>query len=368
LSQTIFIPNFLYLAMSSVLDDAETVSRLDPDGMLKAITDFPLSARKALANTEKTKINIKGIEYTSLLIAGMGGSAVGGLLLRDWLRDSLEIPVEVSRGYNLPAWVNQKTLIYAVSYSGNTEETISQYHEALKLGCTIVCFCSGGILEQLAKENHQTLVRFPTGQQPRAAIPYQFYNLAGVTRRIGLIDDKKWSEVEESINVVEALCEDMEPTVSHEVNLGKQLATEVKDYIPFIYAPRLFENVAYRYSTQFNENSKSPAATNFYPEAFHNSVMAREGSEEILSSICAVIIYDPLESQRLNKKIKVSLELMEETFGKIVTVEAKGESNLARMMSALIQGDYVSAYLGILYGIDPSTTESIELLKASMKN
>lgn len=354
--------------MSSVLDDPETYTRLDPDGMLKAITEFPQSARNAIKNTEKTEINLDGTQYDSIIITGMGGSAVGGLLLRDWLNDTLKIPVDVSRGYHLPAWVNKKTLVYAVSYSGNTEETLSQYDEAVKLGCRVVCFCSGGKLEQLAKENHQTLVYFPTGQQPRAAIPYQFYNLAGITRKIGLIDDAKWDEVEESIEVVETLCSEMNQKVSSEVNNGKQLANEIKGYVPFIYAPRLFENVAYRYSTQFNENSKSPAATNFYPEAFHNSVMAREGAEEILKGLCAVIIHDPKENKRLNKKIDVSVKLMEETFGKVVTVEAKGESNLARMMSALIQGDYASAYLGLLYGIDPSTTESIRILKASMEN
>jgi len=354
--------------MSSVLDDPETYSKIDPDGMLKAITEFPKSARNALNNTKKVDINIDGSTYDSIIITGMGGSAVGGLLLRDWLLDTLKIPVDVSRGYHLPAWVNKKTLVYAVSYSGNTEETLSQYMEAVKIGCTVVCFCSGGKLEQLAKENNQTLVYFPKGQQPRAAIPYQFYNLAGITRRIGLIDDAKWDEVNESIEVVEIMCNEMNQEVSSDVNRGKQLATEIKDFVPFIYAPRLFESVAYRFSTQFNENSKSPAATNFYPEAFHNSVMAREGAEEILGHLCAVIINDPKEYPRLNKKIKVSVELMEETFGKVIMVEAKGESNLARMMSALIQGDYASAYLGLLYGIDPSTTESIRILKASMEN
>ncbi len=354
--------------MSSVLDDHETYIKLDPDGMLKAITKFPESAREAIKNTENISINLDGAQYDSILITGMGGSAVGGLLLRDWLLDTLKIPCDVSRGYHLPAWVNEKTLVYVVSYSGNTEETLSQYMEAVQLGCTVICFCSGGKLEQLSKENHQTLVYFPKGQQPRAAIPFQFYNLAGVTRRIGLIDDEKWVEVEESITEVEKLCAEMNQESSSEVNLGKQLAGEIKGYIPFIYASRLFESVAYRYSTQFNENSKSPAATNFYPEAFHNSVMAREGAEEILKGLCAVIIHDAKEYTRLNKKINVSVELMKETFGKIVTVEARGESNLARMMTALIQGDYASAYLGLLYGIDPSTTESIRILKASMEN
>jgi glucose/mannose-6-phosphate isomerase len=298
----------------------------------------------------------------------MGGSAVGGLLLRDWLNESLEIPLIVNRAYHLPAWVNDRTLVYAVSYSGNTEETINQYAEAVELGCTVICFCSGGILEDKAKKNKNLLVKFPKGQQPRAAIAFQFYNLAGVTRRIGLISDNIWSEVIESIKVVDTHCREMNPKVPLDSNKGKKLAMDIKGYVPFIYAPSLLTNVAYRYSTQFNENSKIPAATNFYPEVFHNSIMAREAEKKLLETLCVIIIKDPLSETRLNKKIDFSIEFLKETFGKVVTVEAKGISNLARIMSTLIQGDFASAYLGLLYGIDPSTTESINLLKSSMKD
>ena len=353
--------------MNSLLDDPEYIKQHDPSNMLQKITDFPRSAKKAIENTERIRINIVGGDYDSILIAGMGGSAVGGLLLRDWLLDTLKTPITVNRGYHLPAWVDENTLIYAVSYSGNTEETLNQYREAVERGCTVVCFCSGGALEERAKENGHTLVKFPKGHQPRAAIPFQFYNLAGVTRRIGLISDTKWGEVDESIKVVEELCKTLNPDSPLESNPGKKLAEEIKGYIPFIYAPRLFTSVAYRYSTQFNENSKNPAASNFYPEAFHNSIMAREGDETLLSKVCAVIIHDPRGDLKLNKKIQTAEKLMSESYGKTITVEAQGESNLARMMSALIQGDYASAYLGILNGVDPSTTKSIDLLKAASR-
>ncbi|MFC1804181.1 SIS domain-containing protein, partial [Thermoproteota archaeon] len=220
----------------------------DPSGMLKAITSFPTSAKKAIKNLEKSEIKLDGKNYSSILVAGMGGSAVGGLLLRDWLFDTLKIPIIVSRGYHLPAWANKKTLVYAVSYSGNTEETLTQYAEAVERGCTIICFCSGGKLAEKARENYQTLILFPQGHQPRAAIPYQFYSLAGVTRKIGFIEELKWVEVEESIEVVEKLCTEMVPETPAESNNAKQLALKIVYKIPFIYAPRLFESVAYRYS------------------------------------------------------------------------------------------------------------------------
>ena len=157
--------------MSSVLDDPETYSNLDPDGMLEAITKFPESARAAISNTNNISINITGIQYDSILIAGMGGSAVGGLLLRDWLLDTLKIPCDVSRGYHLPAWVNKKTLVYAVSYSGNTEETISQYMEAVKLGCTVVCFCSGGKIRETSQGKQSDLGVFPKGAAAQSRHP-----------------------------------------------------------------------------------------------------------------------------------------------------------------------------------------------------
>jgi glucose/mannose-6-phosphate isomerase len=351
--------------MNYVLDKID-YNQADPDGMLKAITSFPTSARKAIKNTEKTQCTVDGNKFTSILVSGMGGSAIGGLLLKDWLLDTIKIPITVSRGYHIPAWVNEKTLVYAVSYSGNTEETLNQYHEAIKRGCTVICFCSGGTLAEKAIKNFQTHVKFPTGQQPRAAIPYQFYSLAGVTRKIGLIEDGKWMEIEESIKVIAWHCTEMKTETPTESNIGKQLALQVMDRVPFIYAPRLFESVGYRYNTQFNENSKSPASTNFYPEAFHNSIMAREGKKELLNKICIIIIRDPKGNERLNRKIQISKKLMQEKFGKVIQVEAKGKSNLERLMSALIQGDYISAYLAILYKVDPSTTDSIRILKESM--
>ena len=353
--------------MNSLLDDPEYIKHHDPSGMLEKITDFPRSAKKAIENSERIRINIYGGDYDTILVAGMGGSAVGGLLLRDWLLDTLKTPIMVNRGYHLPAWVNENTLVYAVSYSGNTEETLTQYREAVERGCTIICFCSGGVLEERAKQNEQTLVKFPKGFQPRAAIPFQFYNLAGVTRRIGLISDSKWGEVAESIIVVEELCKTLNPESPLESNPSKKLAEEIKGYIPFIYAPALFTSVAYRYSTQFNENSKNPAAANFYPEAFHNSIMAREGDETLLSKLCAITIHDPKEDAKLIKKMQTAENLMGQSFGKNLVVNAQGESNLARMMSTLIQGDYASAYLGILNGVDPSSTESIDLLKAGAR-
>lgn len=349
--------------MEHLLDDPEYLKSHDRDDMLSVLTRFPSSAREAVRDAEKLELGGVSREVETLVVAGMGGSAVGGILLRDWLRDVSKTPIFVSRGSRLPAWVDEDTLVYAVSYSGNTEETLSQYHQAIDTGCPLICFCSGGKLSQSASLRKIPRLIFPKGYKPRAAIAFQFFGLAAVTRKVGLIDDETWGEVEEAIEVAERLSEEMDPETPTDSNPGKALAENILGYTPYVYGGSLHRGVAYRYSTQFNENSKTPASHGFFPEAFHNRVMAREAPPELLEKVCAVIIRDPLEEEAMAARIDRFTELVAEGFGRVLSVEARGEGRLARIISALYIGDFASAYLGILNGKDPSTMESIDALK-----
>ncbi len=351
--------------MGHLLDDPEYLKSHDKDDMLSALTRFPSSARKAIRDAEKLELGaISNKAFDALVVAGMGGSAVGGILLRDWLRDAAEIPIFVSRGSRLPAWVDEDTLVYAVSYSGNTEETLSQYNQAVDMECPLVSFCSGGALSRSASQRKVPCLRFPKRYHPRAAIAFQFFGLAAVTRKLGLIDDATWGEVDEAIEVAKTLSGEMSPDKPTDSNPGKSLAESIIGYIPHFYGSCLLEGVAYRYSTQFNENSKSPASASSFPEAFHNRVMAREAPPELLEKMCAVIVRDPFEEGGLSAKIDGFTELVAESFGRVVKVEAIGEGRLARMISALYIGDFASVYLGMLYGKDPNTTDSINALKS----
>ncbi len=354
---------FQLRGMEHLLDDPEYLRNHDSGGMLSALTRFPSSARKAIRDAEKLELGGIPKEIENLVIAGMGGSAVGGILLRDWLKDFSKTPIFISRGSRLPAWVDEGTLVYVVSYSGETEETLSQYHQAVKIGCPLICFCSGGKLSQSASRRKIPLLRFPKGYRPRGAIAFQFFGLAAVTRNLGLIGDEMWREVEEAIDVAKSLSEEMNPGIPTDSNPGKALAESIKDYTPYFYGSSLHEGVAYRCCTQINENSKSLASAGFFPEAFHNSIMAREAPHDQLKKACAVIIRDPLEEEATAAKIDRFTELMAEKFGGVVEVEAIGEGRLARMISALYIGDFASAYLGMLYGHDPSINDSIDALK-----
>ena len=351
--------------MEQTLDDIAYLKSLDKNNMLEAISEFSDNARKAINSAEKIDLgDILNEKFSALIICGMGGSAVGGLLLRDWLKDTCEIPIFVSRSYYLPAWVNEKTVVFAVSYSGNTEETISQYHEAIQRGCKIIAFCSGGKLSQNAALRKIPRVKYSKGYQPRAAISLQFFSIATIVKRLGLIGDL-WGEVEEALEVLDTLKDEMAVESTSDTNPAKELANSIFGYIPLIYGGPLYKSVVYRYTTQLNENSKTPAGTNFFPEAFHNAVMAREAKKNLLERMCVIIIKDPIENPLLSEKTKKFTELVAESFSRVVEVESTGKGRLARMLSALYIGDYASAYLGLLYGHDPSATESIDYLKQS---
>jgi glucose/mannose-6-phosphate isomerase len=347
------------------LDDLEYLKRLDSKKMLDVVNRFPENCLDAIQMANKIDTSsFNGKHFKNILIAGMGGSAVGGLLIRDWLKFSCRTPITVLRDYTLPNFVDEDSLILAVSYSGNTEETISAVKEGLERKTTIITFCSGGELEQIAEDNDLTLFSFPKGYQPRAAMPYQFFTIAVVLNKLGLIGES-WDEVEEAIKVVANLRKELQPGALVKDNPSKRLALEVRDYIPLIYGSSIHEAVAYRYNTQFNENGKSPAGTSFFPEAFHNSVMAGEGRRELLRHLCALIIRDPLEKPQMAAKIDKFIRILETRFAKVVEVESRGEGRLARILSAMYIGDYTSIYLGLLYGKDPSTTDSIDTLKKS---
>lgn len=350
--------------MEATLDDVKALRKLDEKEMLKHIYDFPENAAKFIKEARELNLNhLTKIKFRTLVIIGMGGSAVGGLLLRDWLLETCKIPIYVSRGYHLPSWVDTNSLVFAVSYSGNTEETINQMMQARKKNCKMVTFTSGGMILEIATQDNIPCLIFPKGYQPRAAIAFQFFGLAEIAHKFGFTEHN-WNEVEEAIKTISRLRDEMDVGVKTKKNLGKQLALKLFGYMPMIYGKRMFNSVAYRYSTQFNENSKVPSGYSFFPEAFHNSVMASESTNLLLNNLCGIIIRDPKENKDMSKKITKFIKLLDESFGRVIEVQAIGKGRLSRMISALYIGDYTSIYLGLLYGRDPSSTKSINILKS----
>ncbi|MFQ6053102.1 MAG: bifunctional phosphoglucose/phosphomannose isomerase [Candidatus Bathyarchaeia archaeon] len=227
--------------METMLDRLEEIEALDKGGMLRTLTRFPESCRDAMVSAERIPLDaLERKRFKAVVIAGVGGSAIGGQLLRDWLLDSCPLPIYVSRGYHLPRFVDEETLVFAVSYSGDTAETLSAYHEALERKSPLVALTSGGEMRRLSEENGVPLLSLPKGLPPRAALPNQFFLMATVLRRLDLAPRAR-GEFDEAIEVLEALRGDLVPETPAAANPAKQLAMGLKSLVAFVYGPRLFE-------------------------------------------------------------------------------------------------------------------------------
>jgi len=348
--------------MSHILDDMNYIEARDRQGMLKTVTAFPEYCEQALNLSIKLKIDVQRKKYKNIVILGMGGSAIGGALLRDWLQPICKIPIIIIKQYTLPAFVDEDSLIFAVSYSGNTEETISSMQEAINRQADVIIFSSGGLLGEYADKFNISYYKFPTGFQPRAALPYQLFSLLLAAKNFGFIEEE-WAEVNESLVILKQLRNELSPETSYEKNKAKQIAQQLKGYIPFVYGSSIQESVAYRLNTQLNENSKTPSGSSYFPEAFHNAIMAREADEDLLRKICVILLIDPKDNPNIINKIERFWKLVEPRFGKVIKIYSLGEGRLSRILSLLYVGDFVSVYLGLLYGKDPSTIDSINELK-----
>jgi glucose/mannose-6-phosphate isomerase len=358
--------------MNSILDDLKRIADVDKEGMCKIVERFPeqckdaIDASRSLTIPKRVrisdKISIKFEEPRNIVVVGMGGSAIAGNLLKDWLRNKSPIPIDVCRSYHLPAYVDKKTLVLVVSYSGNTEETLSAYLDALEKECMTIVFTSGGLLQQFSETLGVPLVPLPPGYPPRSAVAYLFFPLAyslGKMKPIHSLDE----EIQEIVPVVSRLRDEIKPETPVEHNLAKKLAIGLKGSVPLICGFDLYKSVALRMKTQFNENSKTPAKVEFFPELNHNETVGWTGSKDLTSNFSIVLIRDDQEPAEIGSRIDVTRNLVFEKRAEILEIYARGEGRLARMLSAMYIGDFASIYLAILYQMDPTPVTIIDELK-----
>ena len=319
---------------------------LDKSNMLAVLENFPKQCRDALAISKGEKLSKK---VTNIVVTGMGGSAIGGDLLKTCLSNT-EMPVFVNRSYKLPNFVDESTLVFAVSYSGNTEETLSAYQDALNKKANVIAVASGGKLAELCKK---TIV-IPSGLQPRNAIAYLFFPMLGLLFNSGLINISN-KELNEMLIVLKNVNEFKER--------AEKLAKSIQGKTPIIYSSDFLEPVAYRWKCEFNENSKQPAFCNVLPEMNHNEIVGYHSMRK--DQYIAVLIRDRFDHPRIQKRMDICSNIMEKRI-EVAQVHTQGESILARLFSAIYLGDFTSYYLAALNRIDPTPVEVIEYLKKEL--
>lgn len=351
--------------MATILDQPEKIKEIDKSNMLRHCMKTADYCREAVQLAMQIKLP-KKVRPRRIMILGMGGSGIGGEILRDWLRDDFSIPIEVCSDYTLPAYVNKDTMVFAISYSGDTEETLGAFVDAIRRKCTTMTITSGGYLLSFSKKLQLPHITIPKHFPPRAALPYTFFPLPVVLNRIGVLSDVQ-VEIEETVRNLRKTSEENSPEISAKDNQAKKLALELEGTVPIVYGFRQYGAIAHRLKTQFNENSKIPSSYDVFPELNHNETVGWEASENLTKNFSVILIRDRDEPPEVKHRIEMTKLHALKKANKTLEVYATGKTKLAKMFSVLHIGGWVSVYLAILRNFDPTPVITINKIKTEMK-
>jgi len=349
--------------------------------MIELLEEFPQKMRDALRLGEEftiptdllpnpatttTTVTITAQSFKNIVVLGMGGSAIGGDLLSEYLADELSIPIMVIRGYDIPKFVDENSLVFAVSYSGNTEETISALKRCLEAKARVIALTSGGKLAILAQENSFPVIKVPAGIQPRAAISYLFFPILKALERLGLIKEKG-EKIEETHNILQGLSREYSAKSPFKNNFAKEVALSLYQHLPLVYGSEgLLEAVAMRWKTQINENSKWPCFWNVFPELDHNEIVAYEINNMINRQVKIIYLQDKEGLLRVEQRREITRKIIEDKVAEFIICPTRGKGKMARMFSLIFLGDLASYYLAILNQVDPSPVAYIKDLKEEL--
>ena len=325
--------------------------------MLSLVDSLPEQFSGSLHLPGLETVGQDGFKPRRLVLCAMGGSAIGGDLVQGLLSHQ-PVSLEVWRNYGLPHWVGPDDLVIAASYSGNTEECLSAVAEARRRGVAILAITSGGQLTDLVQPG-ESLVQMPGGLPPRAALGHSFGALLGVLSRLQLVDHLE-KDMHEAVALLkrQPACGSIAP---------EALAADLQGRIPVLYvADAKVTGVAVRWKGQLNENAKVPALVAAFPELNHNDIVGWGLNKPWNERFVLIILQSGWEDERLLKRISLTRELLQEEFATVITLQAEGESALARILSLVQYGDYVSCHLAGLRDVDPMPVQRIDRLKSGL--
>jgi glucose/mannose-6-phosphate isomerase len=353
-----------------ILDNLTKISELDTQNMFQMVYDWPELIEKVLQYSFELPVKAEVGRYTisyeepisQILICGMGGSAISGEYLSVYLKKQLNIPVIVNRNYEIPVFTSESTFVILISYSGNTEETISCLITAIKKSAKIIGIGSGGALESFFKQYNLPFFPIPSGYQPRASFPLLFFPLLKILHTLKLFPLEQ-SAIDETLSIFRQMRQEFNfktPTAS---NQAKQTAQKLYDRIPVIWSP--FSCIANRMKCQFNENSKVLALAEELPELNHNHIVGWESWEKENPFILITYRF-PDEHPNVALRFEITKEILKDKV-EIIEIIAQGTSFLSQLFSATYYGDYVSMYLAIFNNQNPNTVNSINYLKNQLE-
>lgn len=350
------------------LDDLEGIASLDSEDVLGSVEKFADQCRDAW-NVGITAVGLPdGAGVDSIVVLGMGGSGVSGDVVQSVVEPRLPLPLRVIKSYSpLPEWVGRNTLVFAVSYSGSTEETVDAMEDAHTKGARIVAISSGGPLAELAVNYGIAHVAIPAGLQPRASLPFLTMPLLASLQNMGLIPEMG-DEVDETVKVISEMAARSTRSVPATGNPAKQLAGKLIGKIPVIYGGYgVGGTAAMRFKCDLNEYGKSPAFWNFFPELNHNEVVGWNKVADVTREhFVLVLLREEGEHPRIVHRFEITEGLIDGHFSEVVEVQAEGLSPLARLMSLIFITQLAAIYVGLAHGVDPGPVETIMKLKSEL--
>ncbi|MEE8350199.1 MAG: bifunctional phosphoglucose/phosphomannose isomerase [Acidobacteriota bacterium] len=351
--------------MSSILDDPSALVQSDPGGMSAILASFGRQLEEARDLDLDLKMpSVEGIQ--NILICGMGGSAIGGDFLRAYLGADLPIPLYVNRHSTLPGFAGPSTLAFICSYSGNTRETLSAFHEARKVGCRIICWTSNGRLLELAREQGLSCIRVPAGLPPRTSLAYSTVPLLRVLARLGWVSDPV-DQVDGALNGVRNGIEAYRIESPVAENAAKQLALKVHGKIPLIYGSQdRLDVMATRWRGQFAENGKQLSYSSALPEMNHNEIVGWKHPSDVMDRLIPIFLRDQDDHPEIQLRIELTKEVLSQRVETVLEYRSQGESWMERLWSLTLLGDYSSLYLAFLNQENPVSVETIDAFKAAL--
>ncbi|HZP25763.1 MAG TPA: bifunctional phosphoglucose/phosphomannose isomerase [Dehalococcoidia bacterium] len=349
-----------------ILDDPNAQSQLDRQQLLLALRDLPRQCEAAWEEAQSLSLpeSYRGIE--KIIVAAVGGSAIAGDYLRQLLAEGSQVPVFSHRGYGFPSYVDSHSLVIASSYSGETEETLSALMATLPSEAKPLVITSGGRLLAVAQEEGLPHFVITYSSQPRCALGYSLMPLLAAAERVGALSGAA-EMIAEAVAAMRRRFAEINEDVPLTENPAKQLAQRLQGKLPVVYGGDVMREVVRRWKTQLNENAKVWAFTEILPEANHNALAAYRLPASVAKNVFVVLLKPAGLHPRIERRYAFTQEALAEAHVESEAIEAAPGGTLAQMLDMTFFGDYVSYYLAILNGVDPTSIEPIERIKESLK-
>lgn len=345
----------------------EAIRSLDRSNMLNLLLDFPEQLADAQRIGKKVDFSKKLKGFERIVFTGVGGSAIGADLIRSYIWGECKIPIIVNRDYTLPAFVDKKTLLIVSSYSGNTEETLSAYKEGVKKDAAIVAITSNGKLKELAAKDGFACISIPQGLPPRCALGYASIPIIVLFSKLGLILDKD-KDLEEAISSLTRLKEEvLNPQIKEDKNIAKKIAKKIFNKYAIIYgANQYIDSIVTRWRGQLAENAKAISSGHLFPEMNHNEIVGWRNPKNLMKNLIVILLRDKDDHPRVKRRMDISKSIIEKEGVEVVEVASQGKALLSRIFSLIYIGDFVSFYLAILNGVDPTPVDNVTYLKKEL--